>query len=197
MDKPADNDHPIHDLLRRRWSPRAFDSRALPPAQVRSLLEAARWAPSSYNRQPWRFLIAAREDADEFARMLGCLVPGNRVWAGDAPLLVLAVAQLAFDDGRPNRHAAHDVGLAVGQLVLQATALGLFAHQMAGIEADEIRARYTLPEGFEPLTAIAIGHAGEPAALPDRLRAMESAPRTRRPLGDFVFAGAWGRRAAL
>lgn len=197
MDKPADNDHPIHDLLRRRWSPRAFDSRALPPAQVRSLLEAARWAPSSYNRQPWRFLIAAREDADEFARMLGCLVPGNRVWAGDAPLLVLAVAQLAFDDGRPNRHAAHDVGLAVGQLVLQATALGLFAHQMAGIETDEIRARYALPEGFEPLTAIAIGHAGEPAALPDRLRAMESAPRTRRPLGDFVFAGAWGRRAAL
>ena len=100
MDKPADNDHPIHDLLRRRWSPRAFDSRALPPAQVRSLLEAARWAPSSYNRQPWRFLIAAREDADEFARMLGCLVPGNRVWAGDAPLLVLAVAQLALSSIR-------------------------------------------------------------------------------------------------
>ena len=195
MDKPADNDHPIHDLLRRRWSPRAFDPRAIPPAQVRSLLEAARWAPSSYNQQPWRFLIAAREDEDEFARMLGCLVPGNRVWAGRAPLLVLAVAQRAFDDGRPNRHAAHDVGLAVGQLVLQATALGLFAHQMAGIEADEIRARYALPEGFEPITAIAIGHAGEPATLPDRLREMERSPRTRRPLGDFVFAGAWGRSA--
>ena len=195
MDKPADNDHPIHDLLRRRWSPRAFDPRAIPPAQVRSLLEAARWAPSSYNQQPWRFLIAAREDEDEFARMLGCLVPGNRVWAGGAPLLVLAVAQLAFDDGRPNRHAAHDVGLAAGQLVLQATALGLFAHQMAGIEADEIRARYALPEGFEPITAIAIGHAGEPATLPDRLREMERSPRTRRSLGDLVFAGAWGRSA--
>ncbi len=197
MDKPADNDHPIHDLLRRRWSPRAFDPRAIPPAQLRSLLEAARWAPSSYNQQPWRFLIAAREDEDEFARMLGCLVPGNRVWAGGAPLLVLAVAQRAFDDGRPNRHAAHDVGLAVGQLVLQATALGLFAHQMAGIEADEIRARYALPEGFEPITAIAIGHAGEPTTLPDRLREMERSPRTRRPLGDFVFAGAWGRSADL
>ena len=197
MDKPAENDHPIHDLLRRRWSPRAFAPRALPPAQVRSLLEAARWAPSSYNRQPWRFLVATREDTGEFARMLGCLVPGNRAWAGAAPLLVLAVAQLAFDDSRPNRHAAHDLGLAVGQLVLQATALGLFAHQMAGIEADEIRARYALPEGFEPMTAIAIGHAGDPAALPDRLREMEHAPRTRRPLDDFVFAGKWGRSAAL
>lgn len=197
MDKPADNDHPIHDLLRRRWSPRAFAPRPLPPAQIRSLLEAARWAPSSYNRQPWCFLVATREDTGEFARMLGCLVPGNRAWAGAAPLLVLAVAQLAFDDGRSNRHAAHDLGLAVGQLVLQATALGLFAHQMAGIEADEIRARYALPEGFEPMTALAVGHAGDPAVLPDRLREMEHAPRTRRPLDDFVFAGKWGRSAAL
>ena len=107
------------------------------------------------------------------------------------------MAKRDFDDGKPNRHAAHDLGLSVGQLVLQATALGLFAHQMAGIEAGRIRVRYAIPDGFDPMTAIAVGHAGEPGMLSDRLRRMEESSRTRRAIDDFVFAGTWGRSAAL
>ncbi len=197
MEKPADNDHPIHDLLRTRWSPRAFQPRLIPPEHVRSLLEAARWAASSYNQQPWHFLIATRDDTEQFAQMLDCLVPGNQAWAKAAPLLILTVAKLDFDDGKPNRHAVHDLGLAASQLVLQATALGLFAHQMAGIEADKIRARYAVPDGFDPVAAIAVGYAGEPSMLSDRLRSMEESSRTRRAIDDFVFAGTWGRGADL
>lgn len=197
MEKPADNDHPIHDLLRARWSPRAFQPRPVRPEHIRSLLEAARWAASSYNQQPWHFLVATKDDAERFAQMLDCLVPGNQAWAKAAPLLILTVAKLDFDDGKPNRHAVHDLGLAASQLVLQATALGLSVHQMAGIEADKIRARYAVPDGFDPMTGIAVGYAGEPNMLSDRLRGMEEAPRTRRATEDFVFAGTWGRSADL
>ncbi len=197
MEKPAHNDHPIHDLLKRRWSPRAFDGRPIPPAHVRALFEAARWAASSYNQQPWRFIAAQRADEAAFARMLECLLPGNRTWAAAAPLLILTAAKRDFDDGKPNRHAVHDLGLAVAQLVVQATALELAVHQMAGIEPETVRAHYGVPAGFDPLTAIAVGYAGAPESLPDKLRRMEEAPRTRLPQGEIVFAGAWGRSASL
>jgi nitroreductase len=197
MEKPASNDHPIHDLLKKRWSPRAFDPRPIPPEHIRSILEAARWAASSYNQQPWHFLVATNDDADAFATMVDCLVPGNQSWAKNAPLLILTVAKADFDNGKPNHHAAHDVGQAAAQLTAQATELGLFVHQMAGIEADKIRAAYNVPAGFAPLTAIAVGYAGDRGSLEEKMREMEIAPRTRRPFGEFVFDGAWGRSADL
>lgn len=198
MEKPAETRYPIHELLRRRWSPRSFAARRVEPEVLRSLLEAARWAASSFNEQPWAFLVATQDDPAEFERLLGCLVPGNQAWARQAPVLLLTVARLRFArNDKANRHAFHDVGLAVANLTVEATARGLVVHQMAGIEPEKVRAVYALPEGTEAVTGVALGYAGEPDSLPEKLRAAELAPRTRRPLEEFVFTGSWGRVAPL
>lgn len=194
----SDSSYPLHDLLRRRWSPRAFSDRGLEPEKLRSLLEAARWAPSSFNEQPWRFVLAPREDSEAFERLLGCLVEGNQKWARRARVLMLSVAKLRFDrTGKENRHAFHDVGLAVENLVIQATSLGLVVHQMAGFHLEKTRSELGIPEGFEPVAMIAIGYQGDPQSLPEGLRERESAPRVRQPLADLVFAGRWDRRWPL
>jgi nitroreductase len=196
LKKPAPVGPRVHELLRERWSPRAFADRGVDPEDLRALLEAAQWAPSCFNEQPWAFVVARREDGEEFERLLGCLVPGNQAWARSAAVLMLSVAKLRFErNGKPNRHAGHDVGLAVAQLTAQATALGLGVHQMAGFDADAARSTYSIPEGWEPMAAIAVGHPGDPDALPDGLRERELGPRSRKPLSDFVFAGEWGKSA--
>jgi len=198
MVKPADTQYPIHELLRRRWSPRAFSDRRVDPAIMRSLLEAARWAPSSYNEQPWSFIVATKDDPVEFGRLLSCLVEGNIQWTQHAPVLMASVARLSFeDDGKPNRHAFHDVGLAVANLIVQATALGLVVHQMAGIFPDKIRELYGIPEGYEAVAGIALGYPGDPQSLPEGLRKRELAPRERKPLTEFVFSGSWGQTSPL
>lgn len=198
MEKPADNDHPILEPIRRRWSPRAFADRPVAPETLRSLLEAARWAPSSFNEQPWFFIVATREQAGQFERLLGCLKEGNRSWARAAPVLMLSVAKQHFDrTGKPNRHSWHDVGLAVENLVIQATSLDVFSHQMAGILPDRARQEFGIPEGYEPVAAIALGHVGDPASLPEDRRESELAPRSRRPLEEFVFTGSWGEPSEL
>jgi nitroreductase len=198
VEKPAKTQYPIHDLLRRRWSPRAFSNRMVEPDTLRSLLEAARWAPSSYNEQPWSFIVATKDDPVEFGRLLSCLVDGNIQWAQHAPVLMVSVARLTFEeDGKPNRHAFHDVGQAVANLIVQATVLGLVVHQMAGIHPEKIRELYRLPEGYEPVAGIALGYPGDPEALPERLRQRELAPRERKPVTEFVFIGHWGRTSPL
>src|SRR6266702_6198279 len=126
MEKLAETQYPIHDLLRRRWSPRAFSDRRVEPDKLRSLWEAARWAASSFNEQPWSFIVATRQKQEEHARLLSCLVEKNQQWARLAPVLMVSVAKLKFEKtGKPNRHAFHDVGLAMGNLLVEATALGL------------------------------------------------------------------------
>ena len=198
MEKPADTKHPIHNLLRRRWSPRAFSGRMVEANQLCSVLEAARWAPSSYNEQPWRFIVATKENPVEFDRLLSCLVEGNALWAQQAPVLMLSVAKLSFEkNDKANRHAIHDVGLAVENLVIQATVLGLGVHQMAGFHADKAREVFQIPSGYEPVTAIAIGYFGDPESLPESLREQERAPRSRKPFEEFVFAGRWGQVSPL
>jgi nitroreductase len=193
VEKPAANDHPIHDLLRRRWSPVAFDPRPVEREKLLSLLEAARWAASSYNEQPWRFIVATIDRPQEHARMLACLVEGNQAWARGAPVLILTVVKRAFDrGGKPNRVAEHDVGLAAGNLTTQATALGLAVHPMAGVELEKARAAYAIPPGFDPYTAIAVGYPGDASRLPEALRARDAAPRSRLPLRQIVFEGRWG-----
>jgi nitroreductase len=175
----------VHELIRQRRSPRVFQDRAVPREILVSLFEAARWAASSFNEQPWRFLVTTREDPEEHARLLDCLSPKNQEWARYAPVLMLSVASTRFArNDRPNRHAFHDVGLAVSQLTLQATSLGLAVHQMAGFDADRSRAAYAIPEGFDPVAAIALGY---PAEEPPK-------DRSRRPLEDLVFRGTWGGR---
>ncbi len=198
MEKPADVQHPIHDLIKRRWSPRAFSDRSIKPETLQSLLEAARWAPSSNNEQPWSFIVAAKDDPDEFGRLLSCLVEGNSLWAQHAPVLMVSVARLSFeDDGQPNRHAFHDVGQAVANLIVQATALGLMVHQMAGFHPDKVRELYSVPKEFEPVAAMALGYPGDPQSLSDKLKKRELAPRERKPITEFVFTGRWGRTSPV
>ena len=196
--KPAPTDVPIHDLLSQRWSPRAFDSRPVEPGKLRSLFEAARWAASSYNAQPWTFIVGAKDDPANFQRVLECFVEFNQGWAKHAPVVALSVARLKFDhNGQPNRHAYHDVGQAAANLALQATALGLQIHQMAGIDPQKARAIFAIPEGYDAVAGIALGYPGDPASLPDPLRERELAPRNRKPVSSFVFTGSWGSTSPL
>ena len=196
--KQAATDHPILKLLAERWSPYAFEDRPVPEADIRSLFEAARWAASSYNEQPWNYLVATKDDAVEFERLLGCLLETNRAWAKSAPVLVLGVVSLQFAKNKQdNRAAVHDLGLAVGNLLVEATARGLSVHQMIGILPEKAREAYQIPEHFEAWTALAIGYKGDPAKLPDALRERDLTPRQRKPLGKFVFTGKWGQSSPL
>lgn len=193
MEKPADTQYPIHDLLRRRWSPWAFADQSVEKEKLGSLLEAARWASSLFNEQPWSFIIARKEDGDSHRRVLNCLVESNRLWAKRAPVLILTIVKQTFDlDGRPNTHAWHDVGLAVANLVIQATAMGLGVHQLAGIYPDRIRSLFAIPDGYDPVSALAMGYFGNPDSLPDALRAKELAARSRKNLDEFVYCEKWG-----
>jgi nitroreductase len=191
--KQAAVDYPIHPLLQERWSPRAFADRMVEPAKLRSILEAARWAPSGGNAQPWYFIVASKENEEEYAKLASCLNPGNGEWATQAPVLILSVAQMVTGSGRRNGHAFHDVGLATQNLTIQATALDLYVHPMAGFSADIARMLYGIPENYEPVTMLAIGYLGDPETLPEQRRQQELAPRVRRPLNEFVFGGSWGR----
>lgn len=186
----------VLDVIEERWSPRSFADRPVPPETLHRLLDAARRAPSSYNEQPWRFLVARKEDGEPWGEILACLTENNRRWADSAPVLMLTVAKLRFDrNGRENRHAFHDVGLAMGNLLTQATAEGLYVHQMAGILPEEARRRFAIPEGFEAVAGVAIGFLGDPEELDEDLRERERSRRSRKPLQDLVFSGRWGRRA--
>jgi nitroreductase len=198
MEKPAQTEHCIEDLIARRWSPRAFEVRPVEPEKLKSLFEAARWAPSSNNEQPWRFLAVTRDNQQDYDKLFSCLSEGNAKWVFRAPVLMLSVASLLFeDDGKPNRHALHDTGMAVENFVLQATALGLQAHQMAGYDAEKARRECQIPTGFESVAMIAVGYPGDPAMLPDYLRERELKPRERQPIEEFVFSASWGRPSPL
>ena len=194
MEKIASTDHPVLEILRKRWSPRAFSNRTIEKADILSLFEAARWAPSCFNDQPWQFIIAKQDDEENFHRMLDCLVEKNQVWAKNAYLLVLAVARITFRTRESvNRHSLHDMGLAIQNLMLQATSLGLYTHAMAGFSVEKARKNYEIPDDFQPITAIAVGYPGDPESLPPDLRKMEFAERDRYPIGDFLYEKKWGK----
>ena len=197
-EKQASTDYPIHALLAERWSPYAFADRPVPRADLCSLFEAARWAPSSYNEQPWSYIIATKEDPQQFQRILSCLVEGNQVWARAAAVLALGIVNLKFArNAMENRAAIHDLGLATGNLLVEATARGLLVHQMIGILPDKARETYGIPDGSEAWTGIAIGYRGDPTSLPENLRQRELTPRQRKPLNQFVFSGMWGNPSPL
>lgn len=195
--KLAQTNESIHDLLRQRWSPRAFAARPVEPEKLRSVLEAARWSASGGNLQPWAFLVATQAEPENFSRMVSCLTEGNVPWASQAPVLMITVAQLNRPNGHPNRTAFYDVGLAVQNLVIQATALGLHAHQMGGFSPDKARQLFAIPEGYDAVTMIALGYQGDPAGLGEKNRESELTPRTRRPLTEFVFGDKWGEVAEM
>lgn len=195
MEKPAVTSAPVNEIIRRRWSPRAFAEKRVEPEVLRSLFEAARWAPSSNNEQPWSYLVATKEDVTNFAKMVSILVEFNAAWAQHVPVLGLSVAHLKFRDGKPNRVALHDVGSASAQLTFEANSRGLFVHQMAGFDAAKARQVLAIPEDWEPVAALALGYPGDPQSLPEKLRERELAPRSRKPLAEFVMTGSWGHTA--
>lgn len=196
--KQASPDHPIHELLAKRWSPYSFADRSVSEDDLRSLFEAARWAASSYNEQPWSYIVATKADPAEFERLLSCLVEGNQAWAKAAPVLALGCTSLNFArNNKPNAAALHDLGLASANLTLEASVRGLNVHQMIGILPDKARELFRIPEGAQPLTGLAIGYAADSQTLPDKYRDRDLAPRSRKRLAEFVFGSQWGSSSGL
>jgi nitroreductase len=195
--KTARADREVIDLILQRWSPRAFDAtRPVARDDLLRLFEAARWAPSSFNEQPWRFVVVERATApDRFAAVASALTGRNPQWASSAPVLVVvAVTDVLERFEERNRHAWYDTGQAVAFLTLQATSMGLSLRQMEGFESDKTRAACAIPSGFEPVVVMAVGYAGDPATLQhEKHREAEVTPRTRKSIDAFVFSGQWGK----
>ncbi len=182
----ATNESSIHEVIAKRASARAFAERPVAAADLQSVLEAARWAASSYNAQPWRFLVVRREDAARFETVLSVLVPMNRAWAASAPVLIVTVARMNYPHNeKPNRHAWHDVGLATGNLMTQAAALGMVTGPMGGFDSQAARERLHIPEGWDPVAVIALGYPADAGAQPAK-------PRERKPLEEIVYGADWG-----
>ncbi len=180
----------IHELLTRRWSPRAFLPQGPTKTQLRSMFSAAAWAPSAFNSQPWRFIVGSQPDAT-WQVIHDCLDDGNRRWAGAAPVLALNVAQLRAGD-RDLPTAVYDLGQAVALLTVEALSAGFYVHQMSGFDPRQARLAFDIPNEHAPITAMAIGRKGEPASLPEDLKARELRVRERRALADTVFAARYG-----
>lgn len=200
MQKPAITQVPIADLIAKRWSPRAFDaSKPVSYEQVIALLEAARWAPSCFGDQPWRFLVCQKNskqdaDADAWQNAFDCLASSNQTWVKAAPILMLTCADTLFGHNQsPNRWAQHDTGAAAENLCLQASHMGLAAHQMGGFNADLARENFAIPAQYTPMAMIAVGYAGDPNQLPDELKQRELAERKRKPLGELFFSETWAK----
>ncbi len=195
--KVAEADHPVLPAIAARFSPYVFEPRTIEKSKLLACLEAARWAASSFNEQPWIFILAMREDAAEFAKALACLGEPNQVWAKDAGALMLtAVCKTFTRNGTPNRVAEHDLGQAAAGLAIQAAQEGLQVHQMAGVNLTAVRQGYAIPATHEPMTAIAIGHAADPGTAADQeLASRDTAARSRKPLSEWVFTGTWKQPA--
>jgi nitroreductase len=185
----------VHALITERWSPVAFDSRPVSRDKIELLIDAARWAPSGNNGQPWRF-IYSMAGTPEYTPMFDLLNRGNRVWAGTAPLLMISLAQVisTYKD-RPNRLALYETGMAVANLLLQATYMGLFVHQMAGYDRKQAREVLELPERYEPAAMMAIGYKGDPGQLPPDEAERETRERKRLETAALLYRGKWGIRS--
>ncbi|KMY85454.1 Nitroreductase [Candidatus Paraburkholderia calva] len=193
--KPAPTDVDIHELFSGRWSLRAFSNQPVDHAHLHAVLEAARWAPSSNNLQPWRFVVFDRtRDETAFQRVFDTLMPTNQKWNAHVPVLIYVAVALT-PKGGPGKTASYDTGAAAMALVLQAHALGLATHQMGGFAHDAFRRAFSfsIPEEMQLIAMIAIGHFGDASALDEALRERETAPRTRKPLAEMAFEGAWNK----
>ena len=192
--KKIDTQVDINELIAARWSGRAYDQgRLLTRDQIIALLEAARWAPSCYGDQPWRFLVFDKATNREgWEQALACLAEGNQGWAKQAPLLLLACADSVLSKtGDHNRWGQYDTGAACENICLQATASGLMAHQMGGFDADKTRQLFAIPAQFTPMAMVAIGYQLPEAEIPDDIKEREQNPRSRNPLADNFFEATW------
>jgi nitroreductase len=192
VEKPQwKTDAPVISPIKNRWSRRAYSEKHIDQEVLDSIFEAARWAPSSMNEQPWMFLYG-RKGSENWQKLFDTLMEGNQAWAHRAPVLILALAKKTFDrNGRPNRHYAHDLGAAVALLSTQATELGLNLHQMGGYHKDELERIFNVPEAWESFSIIALGYPGDPEILEEPFLSRELAPRSRKTLAEFVRTEAW------
>ena len=195
----AETDHPVHELIRKRRSPYAYVDKPVAKEDLVSLFEAARWAASSYNEQPWRFIVATKENAEEYEKALSVLVEGNQVWAKHAPVIVIGTVVEKFAlNGNPNIAAEHDLGLALGNLSIEATARGLYVHPMIGLEPEKAREIYGIPEDAHALTAFAIGYVDRSTSeVPEDILKRDDGTPQRKPLPEIVFGGAWGSASGI
>jgi len=200
LDRPATTTLPVHDLLKRRWSPRAFDpNRPVTREQLKVLLEAGRWAPSCNGDEPWRYLIWDKgRDPQGWQKAYDCLNENNKKWVKNVPLLMLSCAGSAFEaTGKPNRWTQHDTGAASVSMALQAVAMGLVIHQMGGWDADKARAAFAIPPEYTPMAMIAVGYQASPDILDEETKAKEMRPRGRKPVVERFYEGGWGKGIAL
>ena len=182
----------INDLLRKRWSPRSFDPIDLTDQEITKLFEAIRWSASAFNEQPWHFIYGDRRDESAFNNVHQCLADGNKPWTIDSSLLIITFVKTVFDrNGKTNAYASHDLGLAMANMTVQAQDMGLFVHQMAGIQKEVIMEKYDVPEGWEALTMVAVGHLGSVEKLDDRLRNGEESAQKRHELKDIYSMNEW------
>ncbi len=196
MHKPANIQVPIHEVIANRWSGRAYDARqSVSHAQIIALLEAARWAPSCFGDQPWRFVVWSKnEDAQAWQQAFDCLSPSNQTWVKDAPVLLLVCADTLFNHNQqPNRWAQYDTGAAAENVCLQASSMGLVAHQMGGFNAASAREAFAIPMQYIPMAMLSVGYAADVASLEGEVLTREVATRTRRPINELFFAGSWGK----
>jgi nitroreductase len=192
--KQADTHPNVHELIRNRWSPRAFSSQEVSNEDLKVVLEAARWAASSYNEQPWRFFVARKRDRSAYQQFLEALVLANQAWANSAPVLIIMAAKRTFShNGTPNYYGLHDAGQALAYLMLQATALGLHAHAMAGFDHEKARKEIGIPDDYDIGAAVALGYLGDPDQLSEQPRKAELAKRSRKPLNEIAFGERWNK----
>ena len=184
-----ETDTALDPLFLNRWSPRAFDGSVMPADDLRTILDAGRWAPSSFNYQPWRFLYATRDDAANWARFLDLLIPFNAIWAKEASVLLFILSETTMGSpDKPSHSHSFDAGAAWSAVALQSTLIGYHAHGMVGIDMDKTRAELGVPDGFRIEAAVAIGRMGDPASLPEKLQAREE-PSNRKPLEEIAYSG--------
>lgn len=196
MDKKAKTNHPIHELLVKRWSPRAFDDKKIDKEAVQRMFEAARWAPSASNEQPWNFIVGEQGD-ETFKKIFDTLVEFNQLWVKTAPLAGIAVGKKNTSKNKPNDWSWYDVGQAMAHLSFQATHQGLFIHQMGGFDRDKARELFDIPEGFEAISAFAIGNMGDYKLLHPNLQKLEIQERERKNIEEFIFSNKFGEKSAL
>ena len=197
IDKPAQTSEPIHQLIKDRWSPRSFLDKPVDKKVLVSLFEAARWAPSCNNSQPWRFIVATSDNHDEWERAQNCINERNQRWSRTAPVVGFVCAYKMMANGNPSPTHTYDAGMGMAMLLMQATDHGLRAHQMAGILKDKIIETYSVPDDTDVVAAFALGWQGEADALPDELAERETQERVRQPLAEMVFTGAFGSTSPI
>lgn len=191
--KSKPEDFMIHELLEKRYSPKAFTNEKPAEETLITLLEAARWSPSSMNEQPWRFIVGVKNEGDTYDKIFETLADGNKLWAKNAPVLILSITSDFYQrNGRPNSHAGYDLGQAIANLTFQASAMDLYVHQMGGFSAERATELFRIPEGYTPMSVLAIGRLGNSEDLPENVRPADKSKRKRKELEEIVFENYFG-----